>query len=388
MLAKRLLLVATVAFVGGALGLPGAPSRILAADTAPTSLESGTHARPIIRKRPRFPRPEADAGIEGWVEVSYVVKPDGSVGETLIENSSGRKAFERATIKSIKDWRYEPATMNGKPIEQCHTRVRIMFTLEEGPGWNRGAKKSFKNHYKRARKLLEDGKLDEAHTKIDEIATRFTTNHYERARLSILRSMLEEKQGDMEAKLTSLKVAALSDGEYLEPEVYGAVLLNIFNLQIHFQEYADALGTFETLEHRDIDPETVAKLEQIANQIEELRTSDQALAIEGEIGAAREEHHGAGMWWHTLLRRTAGIEEISGSLERVELRCDWRRVKAKPEKGRAWRIPPEWGDCSIYVFGEPGSTFQLLEYASSQSMSPANNPDSTAGRTPEADGSR
>ena len=70
------------------------------------------------------------------------------------------------------------------------------------------------------------------------------------------------------------------------------------------------------------------------------------------------------MWWHTLLRRTAGIEAVSGSLDRVELRCDWRRVKAKPEKDRAWRIPPEWGDCSIYVFGEPGSTFQLLEYAS------------------------
>jgi hypothetical protein len=73
------------------------------------------------------------------------------------------------------------------------------------------------------------------------------------------------------------------------------------------------------------------------------------------------------MWLHALLRRTAGIEAVSGSLERVELRCDWRRVKAKPEKGRAWRIPPEWGDCSIYVFGEPGSTFQLLEYSSTPS---------------------
>jgi hypothetical protein len=38
-----------------------------------------------------------------------------------------------------------------------------------------------------------------------------------------------------------------------------------------------------------------------------------------------------------------------------------------PEKDRAWRIPPEWGDCSIYVFGEPGSTFQLLEYSSTPS---------------------
>jgi TonB family protein len=367
MRAMRNLLVATVVVLGGLLTVPSSPHSARADDTAQTSLESGTFAKPIERKLRPFPSSEAADGIEGWVEVSYVIKPDGTVGETIIENSSGRKAFERATIGSIKNWRYEPATLNGEPIEQCHTRVRIMFTLEEGPHWSRGAKRSFKNHYKKAQQLLKNGQLDEAQAKIDEMATRFTTNHYERSSLSILRSILQEKQGDMKAKLESLQNAALTDGEFLEPKVYVMVLLNIFDLQIHFQEYADALKTFETLEHRDIDPDTAAKLKQIENQIDEIRTSDQVLAIEGEIGEAREENDGAGMWLHTLLRRTAGIEAVSGSLERVELRCDWRRVKAKPEKGRAWRIPPEWGDCSIYVFGEPGSTFQLLEYSSTPS---------------------
>jgi TonB family protein len=359
----RNLLVATAVVLGGSLTVPSSPHPARADDTAQTSLESGTFAKPIERKLRPFPSSEADAGIEGWVEVSYVIKPDGTVGETIIENSSGRKAFERATIRSIKNWRYEPATMNGEPIEQCHTRVRIMFTLEEGPHWNRGAKKSVKNHYKRAQQLLKNGKLDETQTKIDEIATRFTTNHYERSRLSILRSMLQEKQGDMKAKLESLQVAAPTDGEFLEPEVYAMVLLNIFDLQIRFQQYADALKTFEKLEQLDIDSETEAKLKQVVDRIDEIRTSDQILAIEGEIGEAREENNGEGTWFHTLFRHTAGIEAVSGSLERVELRCDWRRVKAKPEKGRAWRIPPDWGDCSIYVFGEPGSTFQLLEYS-------------------------
>jgi hypothetical protein len=109
------------------------------------------------------------------------------------------------------------------------------------------------------------------------------------------------------------------------------------------------------------------QLNQIESEIEAIREDERVIAIDAEIGESREEHDGAGTWRHTLLRRTAGIEALSGSLERVELRCDWRRVKAKPEKGRAWRIPPEWGDCSIYVFGEPGSTFQLLEYSSTPS---------------------
>jgi hypothetical protein len=131
-----------------------------------------------------------------------------------------------------------------------------------------------------------------------------------------------------------------------------------------FQRYANALETIETLKKLDLDDGMIQQLDQIELEIESIRTNERVLAIEAEIGEAREAHEGEGMWWHKLLRRTAGIEAVAGSLERVELRCDWRRVKAKPEKGKAWHIPPDWGDCSIYVFGEPGSTFQLLEYAS------------------------
>jgi hypothetical protein len=257
--------------------------------------------------------------------------------------------------------------MNGEPIERCHVKVLLMFSLEQRKGDRRGAKKAFENHYKRAIQLLEKGKLEEARSKIDEMATKFTTNLYESSRLWILRSMLHEKEGDDLGQLESLQRAVSGGGEYIEPSVHITVMLKIFNLEMQFQHYADALETLETIEGLDLDGDNAAKLKLFKKQIAGLRTADQTLAIEGAIGEASEEHEGAGIWRHTLLRRTAGIEAVSGSLERVELRCDWRRVKAKPEKGRAWRIPPDWGDCSIYVFGEPGSTFQLLEYSSTPS---------------------
>jgi TonB family protein len=367
MSASRITLVAIAVTFAGPLVLLGAQLQARADDTAEISLESGTRARPINRKLQPFPRREANAGIEGWVEVSYVIKPDGTVGETIIENSSGRKAFERATIKSIKKWRYEPATMNGEPIEQCHTKVRIMFALEQPPGKARGARGSFRKKYKDAIELLNKGKFEKTRSTIDKMEDKYVTNLYERSRLWILRSMLQEKEGDDRRQLESLVRGVSGGGQYVEPKVHLAVMLKIFNLQMQFQHYADALETLETLEGLDLDDDVAVKLALFKNQIAGLRTAAQTLAIEGEIGEAQEEHHGAGMWWHTLLRRTAGIESVSGSLERVELRCDWRRVKAKPEKGRAWRIPPDWGDCSIYVFGEPGSTFQLLEYSSTPS---------------------
>jgi TonB family protein len=363
----RNLLVATVVVLGGPLTVLSSPHSARADDTAPTSLESGTDARPLRKVKPHYPEEEAQRGIEGWVQVSFVIQPDGTVGETLIEDSSGRRAFEKETIRAIGKWAYEPATMNGEPIEQCHTQVLMMFKMDESSKKRSGAKQRFRRHYAKTIQLLEEGKLDEARSAIDEMKENHVTNLYERSRLWILRSMLQEKEGDDLGQLESLQRAVSGGGQYVEPKVYLTVMLKIFSLQAQFQHYADALKTLETVEELDLDDDVTTKLRQIAKGIEELKTSDRAVAIEGEIGEAQEEHHGAGMWWHTLLRRTAGIEAVSGSLERVELRCDWRRVKAKPEKGRAWRIPPDWGDCSIYVFGEPGSTFQLLEYSSTPS---------------------
>jgi TonB family protein len=367
MRARRITVAAIAVTFAGPLVLFGAQLQARADDTAETSLESGTRARPIKRANPNYPHSESLRGREGWVQVSFVIKPDGSVGETLIEDSSGRKAFERETIRTIKKWRYEPATMNGEAIEQCHTKVRIMFALEQRPNKVRGATGSFRKKYKDTIELLNKGKFEKARSTIDEMEDKYVTNLYERSRLWILHSMLQEKEGDDLGQLESLVRVVSGGGQYVEPKVHLTVRLKIFNLQMQFQHYADALETLETLEGLDLDDDVAVKLALFKNQIAGLRTAAQTLAIEGEIGEAQEEHDGAGMWWHTLLRRTAGIESVSGSLERVELRCDWRRVKAKPEKGRAWRIPPDWGDCSIYVFGEPGSTFQLLEYSSTPS---------------------
>jgi TonB family protein len=135
--------------------VPSAPRSARADDTAQTSLEPGAFAKPVKTDKPQFPRREAYIGIEGWVVVSYVIEPDGTVGEAIIENSSGRKGFEHASARAVENWIFKPATMNGEPVEQCHTRVRMLFELEQGSKSNLGAKKAFKNEYKKASQLLE-----------------------------------------------------------------------------------------------------------------------------------------------------------------------------------------------------------------------------------------
>ncbi len=150
---RRILLVATTMFLGGASTLLGSPSEVRADDTAQNSIEPGTRAKPINRPPARYPSREAARGVEGWVQVSYVVNPDGDVGEVLIEDSSGRKSFEKETLRAMRRWRFEPATMNGEPIEQCHNKVLLNFQMDQ-PSKHRGARRRFIKEYKQANQLL------------------------------------------------------------------------------------------------------------------------------------------------------------------------------------------------------------------------------------------
>jgi len=364
MRARRLTVVAIAAAFAGPLVLFSAQAR--ADDTTQSSLESGHWAKPLTRVAPKYPKREAQKGVEGWVDVSFVISPKGIVDEVIIDASSGREAFEKETLRSVRKWRYEPATLDGKPVEQCHTKVRIVYALEQRR-LKRGARMRFKKEYAKASAFLEQGQLEKATATIDKIEQEHVTTLYESARVWMLRSMVNEKEGDALKQLSSLSRAASGSKIYIEPSIKIAVFSKILGLELDFKHYADALDTIERLAELDLDDGMAQKLDKLKIEIEATRVDERVIAIDATIGEAREEHDNAGTWRHTLLRRTVGIEEISGSLERVELRCTWHRVKAKPEKGRAWRIPPEWGDCSIYVFGEPGSTFQLLEYSSTAS---------------------
>jgi len=114
-------------------------------------------AKPIERVPPKFPITEAKNGIDGWVKVSFIVEPDGSTSNAIIENSSGRKSFEKEALRAIKKWQYEPAMEDGKPIQQCHNSVRLDFSMARR---QEGVSKKFLRLYNNFNEALK--KKDEA----------------------------------------------------------------------------------------------------------------------------------------------------------------------------------------------------------------------------------
>ncbi len=90
-------------------------------------------ARLIKKVEPVYPADAAAQNISGIVRVYYVIGGDGAVynahalsGEGLSEDPSLRKAAEDAVLQ----WRYQPATMDGKPMETIAVTVDIEFSPE------------------------------------------------------------------------------------------------------------------------------------------------------------------------------------------------------------------------------------------------------------------
>jgi periplasmic protein TonB len=74
--------------------------------------------------------PEAkQRGIQGNVELSVVVKDDGTVGEVKVTQSLDDKyGLDDQAVIAMKKWRFRPGTRDGKPVA-VQVTVEMSFKL-------------------------------------------------------------------------------------------------------------------------------------------------------------------------------------------------------------------------------------------------------------------
>lgn len=79
---------------------------------------------------PTFPARALDRSLEGWVDVEFTVRRDGSTGDIVVTDSSHESFFKREAVEAVEQWRFEPRVFLGEVIEQrAYTRIR--FTINE-----------------------------------------------------------------------------------------------------------------------------------------------------------------------------------------------------------------------------------------------------------------
>jgi protein TonB len=103
-----------------------------AAQDAARQADSYVNEHTLTRTRyvaPQFPELARTRGIEGWVDLQFLVGTDGSVSELTVVGAQPAGIFEQAALDAVRQWRYQAVTRAGQNVSE-HTRVRVRFAVQ------------------------------------------------------------------------------------------------------------------------------------------------------------------------------------------------------------------------------------------------------------------
>ena len=314
------------------------------------------YAKPVARTAPTYPSSELSRGHQGWVELNYVVTEEGEVIEPVVEASSGSRAFERAAMRTVKRWRYEPALLDGEPIQQCKTSVRIVFAID---GAQDKVSRRFRKQYRKIEKDIEQGNIDTASLALEGAFQAKGLSLGELSWLWVLQLRIAWIQGDEEQQLTAVRQALAGSKGSIPDELKEGLLKTKAFLEFQNGNYAATLSAYDDL--KAIDDADTSELDPVIEKIQNIVDGDQLISNAAEIGRDGSCESCDSQWRYKPMRRTIELTDINGPLGNLELRCDWQRYVDEARESVAWKIPDSWGECSVVVHGETGTTFNLVE---------------------------
>jgi protein TonB len=96
---------------------PAPPKPAEPAPPAPAQTGVSSDAKSINRVKPDYPRRALNAGIEGWVKLSFTVTAEGRVTDVTVVDSKPPRLFDRAAVDAVKNWSFKPKMVDGKAVD-------------------------------------------------------------------------------------------------------------------------------------------------------------------------------------------------------------------------------------------------------------------------------
>ncbi len=90
--------------------------------------------RVIERVEAEYPLSAAKNGIEGAVDLAFRVSAQGDVRDITVVHSEPANIFNRAAIAAVRQWKYQPKTVNGVPTD---ARMQLRLTFKRDPSVNK-----------------------------------------------------------------------------------------------------------------------------------------------------------------------------------------------------------------------------------------------------------
>ena len=288
------------------------------------------------------------------VEVIFMIDKEGNTFEPMVDVSS-KSVFEKPALLSVKNFRYEPATLNGNPIESVK-RTRVLFLVKNQDDQ---VSKSFYKSYKSALKELkkEDSNKLKVQGKIKSMENSQHMSPYSYRHLNSVKHAYAEKFDTKQAQIDAIYQLLLFEGHsqdskaILDNKTRVIFRRNLVALLIQTAQYGSAKDEYRTLKSIDPDANTIFKTP--FKQINDIYKSDQP--VQTQIHLNSQGYNSI-----RLFKNKFGFIEGS-NVSQLKLRCTkkFKILEYKPES--EYNIPKSWGECYLQTIGKPDSSAQLYQ---------------------------
>lgn len=319
------------------------------------AVDSFQMPRPADAVPPRYPAAAARDGKEGWVELNFMVSPEGKAYEIQVLDRVGDEAFVRAAEQAAQESSFSPARVGDRAVDGSLTII-YRFVLE---GAQRAASPTFAARYRRFARALNEGSQDEAVAELASLEEAEVHNNYEAAYLSLARFQFAASYGNPLEQMRHLETAL---GENVaQPEFEGFLPADfvtpsrrsLFQLMVQNQRFAEAEAVFRMMEIRG-DEEGLDLLRETHDRLQAFRMTDEPYAVDGQL----DEN---GSWTLGLFKDDFYLDQIAGTVDQIKLRCEREYVFLAFDPETQYTVSPSAGDCLMEVLGAPGTTFTAVQ---------------------------
>ena len=325
-------------------------------------LPAQTHEPDLVAPRPltqAAPPAPVDAGglpVEGWVTVRYSVLKDGTTANIRAVNRMPPAIDPAVALQIVGQWSFEPGTRDGAAIDWHNNESVVTFRLPIDAA--EGAE-AFEADYAAISAMLDAQPLGNT----EALAASEALLNRQRSRLPALGLALVQSAvihlglEDLHSALERLRLAT----DPRVPTLSGTELFPALQLKMQIEDrlgrFRDVRATHERLlaglGAGNADPAFIAFGEQLDARI----ATDEFLESKARIDG--------GSWRIEPLRRQFYIDQIQGTVRSIDAECDTRRIERPFNADDNYVLPASLGNCTVFIHGEPGTTFAFVEVLSS-----------------------
>ncbi len=313
----------------------------------------------IVAPNIAYPRSEVMELGEGSVDLEFKITAEGVPTDFRVRDAIGNPKYGELAIAGFKGARYEPTVLDGKTLPVNVLSQIVDFRIE---GENRvGVQVAAGNATEEAIRLRKEGKFAESLAVLQALSGR-SLNLYEATTRAYGLAMSYKGLNDRRRALREIRRATINEGQYIDKNLRHAAFVAQVELEATDNYFLASVCTFERMRyafpHKELDPILFETFKKAVVQLAGTAPVRSEVEIVETDRSDVPPH-----WMHGLTRSTFDIVDIVGKLRSVKLVCPAANLDR--EITGTLRVNVEVSkitNCILYIFGDPGAKFVLLEH--------------------------